>query len=105
MGVVSRQMPRQVAWIARAAAVGIADAEAALAEMMVNGRGGPRDHIAATALFERAAGKGHVGAMFALGFMSGGGYDVPTDRTVAALVSSEAAERGMRKLRKCWADI
>src|SRR5258708_34201841 len=58
------------AWIARAAALGMADAEAALAEMMMNGRGGPRDQSTATALFEKAARKGHVGAMFALGALA-----------------------------------
>jgi hypothetical protein len=51
----------------KAAALCMAEAEAALAEMMVNRRGGPRDQSAATALFEKAARKGHVGAMFALG--------------------------------------
>jgi TPR repeat protein len=56
--------------------VGIADAEAALAEMMVNGRGGPRDPAGAASLFESAAAEGHVGAMFALGARKSGGYGV-----------------------------
>ena len=34
------------AWIARAAEAGMVDAQVALAEMLVNGRGGPRDHPA-----------------------------------------------------------
>jgi TPR repeat protein len=34
-------------WIARAAAAGLRDAQVALAEMLVNGRGGPRDTAAA----------------------------------------------------------
>jgi uncharacterized protein len=38
--------------------------------MMVNGRGGPRDQSTATALFEKAARKGHTGAMFALGALA-----------------------------------
>ena len=34
-------------WIARAAEAGMVDAQVALAEMQVNGRGGPSDHAAA----------------------------------------------------------
>lgn len=83
-------------WIVRAAAVGIADAEAALAEMMVNGRGGPRDQLAAAALFEKAAGKGHVGAMYALGMLSDGGHTP----AVAQRWFRAAAERGHAEAQK-----
>jgi TPR repeat protein len=43
------------AWITRASAAGLREAQVALAEMMVNGRGGPRDTAAALELFEKAA--------------------------------------------------
>jgi TPR repeat protein len=70
------------------------EAQVALAEMLVNGRGGPRDHAEAQSLFERAAEHGHVGAMFALGAMFGGGHDVPWDRPAARKWFRGAAERG-----------
>jgi TPR repeat protein len=50
-------------WIKRAADAGLVEAQVALAEMMVNGRGGPRDHVEAKAVFEAAAGRGHPGAI------------------------------------------
>jgi TPR repeat protein len=46
------------------------------------------------ALFEKAAARGHVGAMFAMGAMHGGGHEVPTDRAAAQHWFHEAAERG-----------
>ncbi len=70
------------------------DAQVALADMMLNGGGGPRDHQAALALFEKAAAKGHVGATFAMGAMLGGGHDVPMDRPSAQRWFRQAAERG-----------
>jgi uncharacterized protein len=72
----------------------LADAEVALAEMMVNGRGGPADIPAALQLFEKAAGEGHVGAMFALGALHGGGHQIPTDRKLAQRWLTSAAEEG-----------
>ena len=62
--------------------------------MLLSGRGGTRDHFAALALFEKAAGQGHVGAMFAVGAMYGGGHDVPWDRVAAQRWFRAAAERG-----------
>ena len=82
------------AWIKRAADVGMIDAEVMLADMMLNGRGGPKDHPNALILFEKAAERGHVGAMFAVGAMHGGGHEVPTQRTVAQRWFRAAAERG-----------
>jgi uncharacterized protein len=58
-------------------------AQVTLAEMMVNGRGGALTPVGAHELFERAAGKGHSGAMFALGAMHGGGHGFPIDRAIA----------------------
>jgi uncharacterized protein len=62
--------------------------------MMLTGRGGAKDHPGALALFETAAGRSHVGAMFALGAMHGGGHEVPTDRPTAQRWFLAAAERG-----------
>ena len=45
-------------------------------------------------LFEKAADRGHVGAMFAVGAMHGGGHEVPWDRVVAQRWFRAAAERG-----------
>jgi TPR repeat protein len=62
--------------------------------MIVNGRGGPRDPAAAQALFEKAAAKGHSGAMFALGALHSGGHRLPIDRTAAQRWFRAAAELG-----------
>jgi TPR repeat protein len=62
--------------------------------MMLTGRGGSKDHPGALVLFEKAAGHGHVGAMFAVGAMLGGGHDVPWDRVTAQRWFRTAAERG-----------
>jgi TPR repeat protein len=44
----------------------MADAEVALAEMMMNGGGGQRDPFTARVLLEKAAQRGHVGALSVL---------------------------------------
>ena len=67
-------------WFMRAADADLPDAQVALAEMMVNGRGGPANSVAAKKLFEKAASKNHSGAMFALGAMCSGGKSLPIDR-------------------------
>jgi hypothetical protein len=70
------------------------EAEVALAELKLQGRGGPRDHPGALELFTRAAGRGHIGAMFSTGAMHGGGHEVPADRAEAQKWFRAAAERG-----------
>ena len=82
------------AWFLKAAEAGIADGQVALADMHVNGLGGPRDHRAALEWFQRAANQGHVGAMFALGALYGGGHQVMWDRSKAQRWFKAAAERG-----------
>jgi uncharacterized protein len=62
--------------------------------MMLNGRGGGRSPTGALELFERAAAKGHSGAMFALGAVAAGGHDLPTDREAAQRWFRAAAELG-----------
>jgi uncharacterized protein len=67
-------------WRERAAAQGIAEAESEVA--------------AARDLFEKAAAKGHSGAMFALGALFAGGHDLPADRQTAQRWFRAAAELG-----------
>ncbi|MGO4834873.1 tetratricopeptide repeat protein, partial [Rhizobiaceae sp. 2RAB30] len=67
---------------------------------MVNGRGGPRDPAGAAELFERAAGKGHVGAMFALGMMRGGDFGVARDSDASLRWLRAAADRGHEVARQ-----
>jgi TPR repeat protein len=62
---------------------GMSDAQVALAEMMLNGRGGPASAAAALDLFKKAAAKGHAGAMFALGVVHAGGHGMPANRQIA----------------------
>jgi TPR repeat protein len=72
----------------------MADAQVALAEMMLNGRGGPASTAGALDLFEKAAAKGHAGAMFALGALHAGGHGMPADRPLAQQWFRAAAELG-----------
>jgi len=65
-----------------------------LGDMMVKGAGGPRDDNAALSWFRRAANQGHMGAMFALGALYGGGHEVMWDRRIAQNWFQAAAERG-----------
>lgn len=85
-------LPGARIWFERAAVAGVLDAKVALAEMMLNGRGGPVCPAAAVALFEEAAAKGHSGAMFALGAVNAGG--ARADPEAAQRWFSAAAERG-----------
>jgi uncharacterized protein len=61
----------------------VVDAQVALAEMMLNGRGGPHSPDSALELFQKAAQRGHSGAMFALGALYSGGHHLPPDRNSA----------------------
>jgi TPR repeat protein len=81
-------------WFARAVESGLADAQVALGEMMLNGRGGSRSPTDALELFDRAAAKGHSGAMFALGAIHAGGHEVTTDRQAAQRWFRAATELG-----------
>lgn len=81
-------------WFERAAEAGLTEAQAALAEMQVNGRGGPAAPDAARHWFETAAKAGHTGAMFALGALHAGGHGLPENPAAAQHWWTEAAERG-----------
>jgi uncharacterized protein len=63
-------------------------------QRLVNGRGGPRSPLAARELFEKAAAKGHSGAMFALGALHASGHNLPIDRRTAQRWFHMAAELG-----------
>ena len=63
---VSQNLAKARRHFSLAAEAGNIEAAVALGEMLVNGRGGPRDPERAVTLFRSAASK-HAGAMFALG--------------------------------------
>jgi hypothetical protein len=77
-----------------AAAEGVIEAMVAAAEMLVNGRGGPADPDLARSLFIYAGKRGHSGALYALGVLSGG------DRDRARDYFRRAAELGHPKARE-----
>jgi uncharacterized protein len=81
-------------WMARATAGGSAAAKAVLAEMMLHGRGGPRDVAGAVALFEEAAAADHLGALFALGVLYAGVDSVTPDLPRSEAALRQAAARG-----------
>ena len=99
------QLEEARAWFARAADVGLTDAQVALAEMTLHGRGGPASTTVALDLFEKAAAKGHSGAMFALGVIYTGGHDIPTNQRTAQNWFRAAAERGHGRRNSCSAVI
>ena len=72
------------AWITKAADVGMIEAEVMLADMMLTGRGGAEGSSGRAGVVRKAAERGHVGAMFAVGAMYGGGHEVPMDRVGGA---------------------
>jgi len=78
-------LPMARVGLRNASDAGMAEAQVALTEMMINGRGGLREAEAALALFEAGADQGHSGAMFALGALHAGGHDLPDDRAAAEL--------------------
>jgi TPR repeat protein len=81
-------------WLQKCADAELPDALVDLANLHLNGEGGPCDHEMARQLFERAAKRGQGEAMFALGAMYGGGHDIPTDRAQALSWYRAAAEKG-----------
>ena len=58
---VDRDLKEGRNWIARAAEVGMVDAQVALGEMMLTGTGGACDPPGALALLEKAAANGQLG--------------------------------------------
>ena len=70
------------AWFVKASDAGMPDAQVALAEMMVNGRGGASEFPTALNLLEKVVAQGHGGATFTLALYSGG-HGLPADREAA----------------------
>ena len=91
---VDRDLAEGRRWIARAADVGMADAQVALGEMMLTGTGGACDPLGALALFEKAAANGHPAGMFATGVVYEGVHSVPANHAAAQHWLSAAAEHG-----------
>ncbi|MBS1102526.1 SEL1-like repeat protein [Gluconobacter sp. Dm-62] len=82
-------------WMEKAADAGMADAQVAVAGLLVDGRiNGRRDHEKALTFYRNAAESGNVDAMFSLAAMYGGGHDVPENRPQAQLWFRKAAQRG-----------
>jgi uncharacterized protein len=81
-------------WLQKCADAELPEGLVDLANLHLSGEGGPCDHEAARQLFERAANRGHAGAMFSLGAMYGGGHDIPTDRGRALAWYQAGAEKG-----------
>src|SRR5215469_12033516 len=76
------------------AALGNAEAEAALADMYARGEGRTRDLTEAARWFRRAAEQGNAAAQYNLGTMYANGEGVPRDRAQAARWYQKAAEQG-----------
>ena len=76
------------------AEAGDADAQNALGDMYLYGRGVPRDPTVAIDWYERAAAQGHAGAQNHLGVIHANGYGVAVDRVTAFMWWKLAAERG-----------
>jgi TPR repeat protein len=91
---VDRDLAEGRRWIARAAETGMVDAQVALGEMMLTGTGGACDPPRALALFEKAAAKGHLAAMFAAGIVYGGAHGVPANHGAAQRWFHTAADHG-----------
>jgi len=88
--------PKQAARLLGAAArYGIVEAQAAYAQLLLDGRGVPQDRAAAYRWFEVAAGAGSVEATNMLGRCQELGWGVPADAVLAATHYRAAAERGL----------
>lgn len=79
-------------WFKRVGDLGMADAQAAPAEMLLNGRGGESSPLAAAHLFKQAAAASHVSAMFACDALFEASHDLSLDHKAAQ--KWFAAERG-----------
>ncbi|MER8754005.1 hypothetical protein NKH57_33420 [Mesorhizobium sp. M1050] len=106
VGAGMRKDEEQAARWVRRAAEGVADAQyayarmlqdgrgVALAEMLLNGRGGACLPQAAAQWFKRAAAAGHPGAMFAIGAQYANGQGLSFNPVAAQKWFAAAAERG-----------
>ena len=62
--------------------------------MIAEGIGGPKDDVAARALFEKAAAQGHPGALERMGAFAQGGRGGPQDSNAAKAYYEQAAALG-----------
>lgn len=82
-------------WMEKAADAGMAEAQVAVAQLLVTGQiNGRRDHARALSLYQAAADSGNTDAMFSLAAMYGGGHDVEENRSDAQKWFRKAAQRG-----------
>jgi TPR repeat protein len=78
-------------WVEAAARYGLVEAQTALGQMLLDGRGVPRDQRAALGWFEIAAGAGHAPAINMLGRCRELGWGGPIDLPAAAACYRRAA--------------
>jgi len=83
-----------------------AEAQYQLGIMLAEGNGGPRDDTAARALFEKAAGQNHPGALERMGAFAQEGRGGPKDSDAAkayyqraAALGDEDAKKALERLR------
>jgi uncharacterized protein len=70
------------------------EAQYQLGLMNADGIGGPKDDVAARALFEKAAAQGHSGAQFQMGVFAQSGRGGPRDSDMAKMYYEKAAATG-----------
>ncbi|MBV1688124.1 sel1 repeat family protein [Novosphingobium sp. G106] len=87
--------PDRVAAIRLTAEAGHADAQAALGQMLLDGRELPQDQAAAIGWFHKAAEQGHAMAVNMIGRCFELGWGVPVDKARAAQWFKAAADRGL----------
>lgn len=87
--------PDRAATVRVAAEAGLADAQAALGQMLLDGDGLQQDQRAAIGWFHRAAQQGHTLAINMIGRCFDLGWGVEVDKTRAAEWFKLAAERGL----------
>ena len=92
-------------WWRRAAAANVASAQFNLGIMHRDGEGGLKmSHDEAVKLYRAAAGAGHPGATYDLGFHLSEGLGVPQDRAEAIRLWLQAAEKGSAQAEGKLAD-
>ena len=87
--------PARAALIREAAEAGIADAQAVLGQMLLDGAELPKDARAGFGWFVRAAAQGHIAALNMVGRCYDLGWGVAVDRARAAECFQAAAVRGL----------
>ena len=80
--------------LSKAAETNSAEAQYQLGLMMADGIGGPKDDVAARALFEKAAAQGHPAAMERMGAFAQSGRGGPQDSSAAKAYYEKAAALG-----------